>query len=63
MNESASESSSPITQTAITDSSPLHVHVPGTLQSKNVRIHERRTSVRLEPARQGPASRSPSTGP
>jgi predicted DNA-binding ribbon-helix-helix protein len=31
-------------------SSQTPTHAPGTLLSKNVRIHNRRTSVRLEPA-------------
>jgi predicted DNA-binding ribbon-helix-helix protein len=35
---------------AAPDSPPPQAHAHGALQSKNVRIHKRRTSVRLEPA-------------
>ena len=35
---------------AVGNGSMLQANVSGALQSKNVRIHKRRTSVRLEPA-------------
>ena len=36
---------------AVTSTPPAHMHasLPGSLQSRNVRIHKRRTSIRLEP--------------
>lgn len=42
MNEALSAAPSP--------NPPLQGHAPSALQSKNVRIHKHRTSVRLEPA-------------
>lgn len=45
-----SENTSTQTSAATNGNPPIQAHAPGALQSKNIRIHKHRTSIRLEPA-------------